>query len=501
MFAPRLPPRHARSSFVLIDTRDTTLGRAVAARASGRDGESGVHLLHDGKVAFAARAILARTAERSLDVQYYIWHDDLSGSLLLDELHAAADRKVRVRLLLDDNGIGGLDDRLAALDEHPSIEVRLFNPFVIRTPRALNWLLDFSRLNRRMHAKSLTADNQATIVGGRNVGDEYFGAKRDGLFADLDALCLGEVVGEVSRAFDRHWNSAAATPVAAILKPVSPNRRRRLEDTARRTAEGKRAGDYRAAIEALPLFDDLSDAEVAFDWAPVRLLSDDPARALGRDAPGDDLADQLWPILSSARGELCLVSGYFVPTSAGADELVALARAGVRVRVLTNSYAANDVGVVHAGYAPLRHRLLAAGVELFEMPAPSDKPKTLSKFVRPGTGRGRQMPGSTLHAKTFAVDAERLFVGSFNMDRRSTNLNTELGIAVDSPRLAGELSRSFTEDIARNTYRLCLTDDGAVAWVDERDDKPMVERTEPGTNWASRALIRLLSRLPIRWLL
>lgn len=501
LLRPKLPSLTGRTdTAALSETGSSELGRAISDRLSEHDGLTGVHLLRDGRNAFAARAVLARAAGCSLDVQYYIWHDDLSGSLMLDELRAAADRGVRVRLLLDDNGVGGLDDTLAALNTHPLVEVRLFNPFVIRRPKSLNWLLDFQRLNRRMHAKSFTADNLATIVGGRNVGDEYFGAREDDLFADLDALCLGKVVAEVSAEFDRHWNSQSAYPAERLLTPVGPARVEALRRKAERVAGGEEADAYRAAIRALPLFNQLVEGELAFEWAPVRLMSDDPEKALGRARTKASVSGKLADLLEEPDEELLLVSGYFVPTEDGTDDLIDLARQGVRVRVLTNSYAANDVGLVHAGYAPRRRRLLEGGVELFEMPAPDDKPKSAAKFLRPGSRRGRQMPGSTLHAKMFAVDRERLFVGSFNLDPRSAHLNTELGIVIDSPALAAEMSRSFEEEIVPNSYRLCL-DDGQVAWIDERDDEPHREHTEPGTSWGSRLFIRLLARLPIEWLL
>ena len=434
LFAPTLPSLDGRThTTALTDTGDTAIGHAVADRLAEQaaPGQSGVHLLRDGRDAFAARALLARGAERSLDVQYYIWHGDLSGTLMLHELRAAAHRGVRVRLLLDDNGIGGLDEALAALDAHPQVEVRLFNPFVIRAPKSLNWLLDFRRLNRRMHAKSFTADGAATVVGGRNVGDEYFGAREDGLFVDLDALCLGPVVADVAGEFDAHWNSPNTYPADRLLPAITPARRAAVEAEEARVRRSRAADEYDAAVEALPLFDEMTDGQVDFTWATLTLVSDDPARVLGREPPGHQVADRVDRFLASAVRELTLVSGYFVPTDDALAQLERQARAGVSVRALTNSYAATDVGAVHAGYAPHRHRLLAAGVELFEMPAPDDKPK-VKKFVRPG-GRGGQMPGTTLHAKVFVVDRERLFVGSFNLDPRSARLNTELGVLIDSP--------------------------------------------------------------------
>src|SRR5690606_940943 len=212
---PPLEPRPA--SYRLTDTGDTPLGRGVSQLRTGHGGLSGVHMLLDGQEAFAARALLARAATRSLDVQYYIWRKDLSGTLLLEELLDAAERGVRVRMLLDDNGIAGMDEALAALDRHPNIEVRLFNPFVVRSPKIVGYLTDFTRLNRRMHNKSFVADGQAAIIGGRNIGDEYFAAADGLVFADLDVLAIGPVVAEVSEDFDRYWTSLSAYPASRIL--------------------------------------------------------------------------------------------------------------------------------------------------------------------------------------------------------------------------------------------------------------------------------------------
>ncbi len=504
MFAPRLPSLAGRTHTTApADTADTVLGRTIAKRLAAHPDRCGLHLLRDGKDAFAARALLARAAERTLDVQYYIWHHDLSSTLMLSEMRAAADRGVRVRMLLDDNGIGGLDDTLSALNEHPGVEVRLFNPFVIRKPKSLNYLLDFARLNRRMHNKSFTADNQATIVGGRNVGDEYFGAREDDLFVDLDVLCLGGVVGQVSDCFDRYWNSGCAYPAERILSPVSDARKAELARRAAAVADSEEAHDYREAIRKLPLFDEMEDGELEFTWAPARLISDPPDKAVGRAPPGELLAGRLAQALGEPSRQLTVISGYFVPTRAGTDALVAMARRGVEVRVLTNSYAATDVGFVHAGYVRRRKRLARAGVRLFEMPAPDDQAKTVRKFVRSGSGRGRSLraAGTTLHAKSFGVDGERLFVGSFNFDPRSIHLNTEQGLVIESADLAGEMARAFDEDIIPATYNVRATAAGDLVWIDRRDDEPQPERVEPGTTVASRAVVRLLSHLPIEWLL
>lgn len=500
----RLPRRSGRShAAAKTDTSGTTLGQEVCRYCAADPELSGVRLLRDGKNAFAARVLLARAAERTLDVQYYIWHDDLSGSLMLDEIEAAADRGVHVRLLLDDNGIPRLDRRLAALNLHASIEIRLYNPFAVRRPKSINWLFDFRRLNHRMHAKSFTVDNQVTIVGGRNIGDAYFAARDDGLFVDLDVLAIGPVVSEVSDAFDRCWNGPLAYPMENIVAPPSRRTRQKLARRAAALARSEKAQGYLEAVRAQPLFNQLANGEVELTWARAQIAESVPAPA----AIGASMSiglNQLLPAgMATPASELNIISGYFVPGEKGMHDLCAMAQKGTRVRVLTNCYAATDIGFVHAGYAPCRHALLSSGVELFEIPAPGDKPRTARKFVRPGSRfarRARALAG-TLHAKAFAVDRRQIYVGSANFDPRSACINTELGLVIESEELASAMSDLFEEEVASNTYRLGLGNNGRIQWIDERDDRPEPEFTEPGSSRFSRTLVRLLSRLGLEWLI
>lgn len=513
-----LPPLEPRTvSTRLTDTRDTPLGRGAAAAADRHPGLTGIYPIDGGRAAFAARTLLARAATRSLDVQYYIWKGDLSGSLLLGEMRAAATRGVRVRMLLDDNGVAGLDARLAALDAHPRIEVRLFNPFVVRRPKMIGYLADFARLNRRMHNKSFTADNQVTIIGGRNVGDEYFGAGKDGLFADLDVMAIGPAVGAVSRDFDRYWSSASAYPAARILPPVGSGRADEIGAAAAAAAQAPAARAYLDAIRSLPFADAVRAGTLAWEWAPVRLVSDDPAKALGRAGASGLLATKLGEILGAPEREVGLVSGYFVPTQAGEDAFVGLARRGIAVSILTNALETTDVAIVHAGYAGRRKALLRAGVRLFEM-RKSDGGADRPGYGLSGSGSGSGLgsgsangvggPGSvirssasTLHAKTFAIDRRRMFVGSFNFDPRSVHLNTELGFIIDSPTLAGVLPERFATTIPRRAYEVRLTDAGNLVWIERDRDRIVRHTVEPGTTRVQRLTIAVLSMLPIEWLL
>lgn len=473
-----------------------------------RDGDSGQAgsgfvLLRNGKDAFAARVMLARMARCTLDIQYYIWHDDLSGSLMLDEVAAAAERGVAVRLLLDDIGVVRLDARLAELASHPLVDIRFYNPFRLRRARAINWLFEFRRLNHRMHSKSFTVDRLATIVGGRNIGDEYFAAKEKELWADLEVLTCGSVVSEVGDSFESCWRGKRARPLAEVVGRVSARKRRKALAEAREIADSDKADHYCRSVMAAPLFLDTQAGRVRFSRAKARLTI--TPGALDDRVPdgGCGLQSLLPEGLARPDTRLDIISAYFAPTEAGARDLTDLADGGIRVRNLTNSFASSDVGFVHAGYAPYRKRLLAAGVDLYEMPAPSDKPKTARKFVRTGSRRSRsgRALGTTLHAKAVAVDGRQLYIGSANLDPRSAVLNHETGVVIESPELAERIAEMFETDIATQSYRLRLDDRGEPQWIDQREEPPEIEDGEPGTSLLSRWLVRMLSRMRIEWLL
>ena len=457
---------------------------------------SGVHLLADSLDAFAARALLARAADRTLDVQYYIWHEDTTGALLFAALREAAGRGVRVRLLLDDGGTRGIDGTLAALDAHPNVEVRLFNPFVPRKPRAIGFLTDFSRANRRMHNKSFTADGRATIVGGRNIGDEYFGATDGILFRDLDVLAVGPVVTDVSSDFDRYWSSGSSYPVDRILAAATPEQSDALAASAHRLADDPAAQAYLQRVSQSSFLNDLIEGRLAMEWAPVRMVSDDPAKGLGMADREGSLPHKLRQIVGDPRETIDLVSAYFVPTAAGVEAFAVHARRGVEIGILTNALEATDVAVVHAGYAKHRKRLLQAGVKLYEL------------RLQQGSSADRELSmlaggssGSSLHAKTFSIDSERVFVGSFNFDPRSIHLNTELGFVIDSPPIAQEIRTRLEQHMPEHAYQVLLSEEGAVYWLEQRDGKLIRHDVEPGTSIWLRAGVWFLSLLPIDWML
>lgn len=490
----------ARLIFVLPAAERGTLSRAISASpetALGRAAEenvqdSAIHPLEAGEDAFAARILLARAAERTIDAQYYIWHGDLTGLLLLQALRDAADRGVRVRLLLDDNGIAGLDAVLAGLMAHENVEVRLFNPFVLRRPKPLNYLFDFLRLNRRMHNKSFTVDGAVSIVGGRNVGDEYFAAGTTGDYFDLDVMAVGAIVARVAEQFDRYWASEPVHAAEAVIKAGSADA---LERAIQGAAQDPRLTSYREAVQRTDFVAALLDRTLDLQPVEITLVGDDPRKGTGRVDEAGLLTTQLDALLGRPGDHVELVSAYFVPGRKGTASLTSLAERGVRVRVLTNSLGATDVVPVHAGYAKYRKELLSGGVELFEL-----------KRDRVGAGSdelGRfGSSGASLHAKTFAIDGERLFVGSFNLDPRSALLNTEMGFLIRSERLARELAQRFDRRIPIGAYRVELAPDGDLAWIELLPDGRTIRHTsEPDSSPIKRLAVTVVGWLPVEWLL
>lgn len=473
---------------------NTRLGRAISPVNAEHPGLCGLLPLDDSLDAFACRYRLAEMAEKTLDVQYYIWEDDMSGRLLFSVLLAAASRGVQVRLLLDDNNTQGLDTILRLLDSHPNIHVRLFNPFSFRTLRALGYLTDFARLNRRMHNKSFTVDGEATIIGGRNVGDAYFGAGEAPLFTDLDVMAIGPVVADVANDFERYWSSACVATLKQVLDLSEEEIESRLQppddwyqnDIAQRYLDKLESSQFITHLEArdLPLI-----------WAKTRLLSDDPRKGLGRAKRHSLLPQRLIDVMGSPVEQIDIISAYFVPTRAGVALLLQMVRKGVKVAILTNSLAANDVAAVHAGYARWRKKLLRHGIELYELKPTQDHVPGLRD--RGLTGNS----GSSLHAKTFSIDNEKVFIGSLNFDPRSTMLNTEMGFVIESETLARLIHQRFLKSRQQEAWQIRLDKFGRLNWVEQKDGQEIVLKKEPETRFWQRVLVRLAWWLPVEWLL
>lgn len=477
------------------ESLNTRIGREIRTRLHEHPDESGVHLLQGAHDAFASRILLAQTAEKTLDIQYYIWKKDLTGTLMFKALLDAADRGVRIRLLLDDNGINGLDDELCALDENPMIEVRLFNPFYLRRAKWMGFLTNFQKLNRRMHNKSFITDNQASIVGGRNIGDEYFGAGTGQLFSDLDVLVIGQVISDISKDFDTYWNSSLSIPIGHVTTKRGSTHLQAVLNRINKIIAAPDAEKYIRVIQKSNFIQDLFNENLGMEWADVRLVSDFPTKILQKTKPGQLLTEQIQRIIGEPKSEVTLVSPYFVPTKAGVKLFSGMVQRGVSVRILTNSLHATDVKVVHAGYEKRRRSLLKNGVKLYEMKRFSDSPKNKEQAGLLGSS------GSSLHAKTFSVDGNRIFVGSLNFDPRSIDLNTEMGVVIESPKLAKEIQNIFDRRVLENSYEVLLQRNGRLKWVEQVDDGEIIYKREPKTGLLQFMAIRFLSRLPIEWLL
>ena len=465
------------------------LDRTIAPAEARRPGQSAFRLVIDGPEAFAVRVHTARLAARSLDVQTYIWHADLTGMYLAQQLIEAADRGVRVRVLADDMDARAKNAGFAAIAAHPNIDVRLFNPFASRSGMLAflgEGMSNFERVNRRMHNKSWIADNRVALVGGRNIGDEYYGANDGVNFVDLDFAMIGPVVRDASASFDKYWNSPQVYPIesldAASVNVAELDRLRTLLSSRARDAENShyatelRAGD---AVKRL----------VSGDW-PVQwvskytFVSDDPLKVTmtEQNLRRSHVATVLLPWVKSAQTDVTIISPYFVPGDGATDVLVTAAGSGKRVRVLTNSLVASDVAAVHGGYSRHRKPLLAGGVSLYEL-----KPETSTKVDASMFGSS----GASLHTKAAAVDKRSLFVGSYNLDPRSTWLNCEQGVLVENEVLASQLEAIFTTQASGQRAWQVMLKDGDLAWTDGNetfDSDPKASAGKRFQAWISRVL-------------
>jgi len=482
------------------DAESSRIATDLAPQLRAHPGQSGFWLVPDGPDAFAARIVLAEAADRTLDVQYYLFQDDLTGKALTHYLLRAADRGIRVRLLLDDMATEGLDETLATLDTHPRIEVRMINPYASRSFRVLETLARFDSVTRRMHNKSFTADNVMTIVGGRNVGDEYYGADHDVNFGDMDVLGVGPVAAAVGKQFDRYWNSPLAYPIQSLAKS------RAGLDALRRELEthvaAERDSPYAERIRTSELLRDIASGTVTLQWGQALVFYDEPDKLV---TDPSDRSTHMGPkvrpyTIGALKHDLLMFSPYFVPGDEGVKVLTDLAARGVKVRVVTNSLASTDVGVVHAGYAKYREPLLRGGVEIYEFKPDADLPTKRPHF------RIRGSSGAALHTKTFVLDRKSLFVGSPNLDPRSGRLNTELGVLFDSAPLARAVADWFDAHWPEVAYRVGLdrshcadepSCDDQLRWTGLEGGREVVYTSDPHTGAMTRLYFRLISLLPI----
>ncbi|OOE41813.1 phospholipase D family protein [Salinivibrio kushneri] len=412
--------------------------------------------LKTGRDALLARLAMIESASQSLDVQYYIFRSDETSQLIIWRLYEAAERGVRVRVLLDDMQSRD-DSSLAYLDAHPNIEVRLFNPHQYRISRVLSWLTDGKRLNRRMHNKSLSADGVFSIVGGRNIGNEYFSYQSSVEFSDFDLMLYGDVVSQTQKQFDDYWNSDYAHPMSDILRSDRSPSREDIEQWRKEANIEHQFTRENYNFHSLALYESLKNHQLPMRWGPIRLMYDKPEKITLNES---DMTTGIVELLQGVESDMVLVSPYFVPTDTGTQALINAVKKGKDITILTNSLASNDVFAVHGWYAKYRHALVKGGVHLWEMKSqPFIKQK--SQWSVAGSSR------ASLHAKLMLLDHQKLFVGSMNLDPRSADLNTEMGVVVTHPDYVRQALRELRTGLMVSAYELRLEDEDLI-WIDHQ---------------------------------
>lgn len=521
----------------------SALGRLAQSSAPSHD-VSGFRLIPTGQEAYATLLTLADRAERTLDLQYFIIESDNAVRELMRHVLAAAERGVRVRMLVDDLHSDGRDVAFLRFSSHKNIDVRLFNPFpggrMSNVTRYLSGAAEFRRVNRRMHNKAFIADNALAVTGGRNLGAEYFTQDKNTNFVDLDVLAAGPAVRQLSAAFDAYWNSEFAYPVQALApepsdahppeqkdgnypppvtlpnRPAAPLQRidvptvpiemgsasgpqesaRRITDPEQRRLRDQTDLASTTPVDPLPLrpaprdwflADQIARRRLNLEWAAAQVIVDRPAKVSGENVePGDErLAQTLMHLVGQAQREVILISPYFVPGKRGVEVAKGLHGRGVSLRVLTNSLAATDAPIVHVGYAKYRGALIDGDVELYELrPTLGDRPKVVGAF---------RSAEASLHVKSVIVDRSTLFVGSMNIDPRSIALNTETGLVIRSPVLAQAVARLFDQSVGSSAYRVSKADNGQLRWTTQENGKEVVIHHEPDVGLGRRVWIQMLA--------
>ena len=484
-----------KSGLEPIRYQDTRLAQGFDPLIREHGDYAGLVLLRNGDRALRERLLLADVAEHSIDAQYYIWNSDKSGRLLAYRLILAADRGVTVRLILDDFSIGERNDELLALSSHPNIQVRIYNPFVNRTgaQKWLNFAFDFKRLNRRMHNKTFTVDSTAAIVGGRNIGDEYFNHHEHLNFMDLDLFTVGSVVEEIAQSFQHYWESPWAIPIDRL---VSAN-----EDGADNERLDKLIGDHIELLSSFPPAKTEEQPDSYFArlreeliWAPATFVYDPPGgdESEAYEEGPKPVAAKLMQLAGDSEKEVLVESAYFVLDDKALKLAAGLRDKGVKMRAVTNSMAANDVLPNHASYAMVREDMLRQGMALYELrPDANICLETIGKekFCDEDSFFG-------LHAKSAVFDRRTVYVGSCNLNLRSAYLNTEVGMFVESTELAEILASQIEMHMEpANSWRPILKNDNVV-WVTEVDGQEEIVPHEPHTSWFDRVKEGVLTLVP-----
>lgn len=470
--APLDYPRQA--SVAIEETSQTSEAAEVRKWMGGRTDVNGFYPIEAGFDAFGTRLLLIDGAEVSIDAQYFLMKPDHAGHVFAAKLIEAADRGVRVRLLLDDVFTTVEDVDLAVLDDHQNIEVRIFNPIARKGIFIFNYLGHFSLANRRMHNKAFVIDNQVAVVGGRNIAEEYYQLDTTGEFLDFDMLTVGPVVSEVSNEFDTYWNHNLAVPMEALYTDNNPEKINEARTTLLQDMQD--AGDtiYAEAINTL-LMQQLNEQTLSPYIAEARLLTDDPQKLLEDVSPEYQVVvNELRNVFLEAEDEIVIFTPYFIPGKRGVEFLEQLRAKGLRIVVITNGLATNNHTPVHSSYATYRKDLLRAGVELWEARADA------AKFTN--EAGETQLEQLTLHTKGILIDRKQVFVGSLNLDPRSIDINTEMGLLINSPEMGAALHESISRRVPDIAYQLQLDENDKISWHATIDGKQVVETKDPQTS-------------------
>jgi len=461
-------------SEVITNTADTYLGKEVTEWTTAHPGKSGFYPLAAGIDAFGVRLALIDRAELTIDAQYFLMKPDSAGRLFAEKLLEAADRGVRVRLLLDDIFTTVNDHAFEVINQHPNIELRLFNPIGRGGIHVVSYLGNFKLANRRMHNKSFTVDNQISVVGGRNIADEYFELLTDAEFKDFDVLAVGPVAADIAKTFDRFWNHELSVPMEAFASDKGlPDLATVRAEVDKQTVETSHR-IYERALSS-PLMQDLIDDRIELYPADSNVVTDDPEKLLNKVSQDyKTLVTALAGVVDEAESEVVVITPYFIPGKNGMEFWRSITNKGVRVIVVTNSLASNNHTPVHAAYTGYRHDLIDAGVELYEVRVDASK-------VPQGSDQ-QGYDSVTLHIKALLIDRQHTFVGSLNLDPRSIDINTEMGVLIDNADLAGGMTERFLAALPSFAYRVSENEKGKLRWTSVIDGKEVVETKEPQTS-------------------
>ena len=457
--------------------------------------------LYDGFMSMATRLHLINNAKDHLDLQYYIWENDDIGQLLLIQLLKAADRGVKVRLMIDDQNGTALDKTLFALSAHPNIDIKLFNPYQFRHFRALDYGFRLKKINHRMHNKLIVADGSVAVTGGRNISREYFDASNQFQFTDVDIFFAGKSVEQANKTFQRFWNDSLSFEVQKLFA-----KKAQTQDLAHLRQQFKRLDvsddeiKRRITLSEQHVKQHLKENPIA--WAKAHFVADHPNKARATAKNSGYIYNQMLDLMGEPKQHLELVSAYFVPTQKGTDYLSDKAKDGIQVRILTNSFLANDVALVHAYYQQYRKQLLKNGIELWEFKPYIERPeRTWYEVMTGNVIPAKNKNSSSLHAKFFDVDG-MVFIGSFNFDPRSANLNTEVGLVIESDALQNEISRNLEFYLPKIAYQLKLDKSGNIIWLEHQENGKMTEHLhDPETTKFQRWMMKTVPLFPAEWLM